>query len=284
MSLKMNHSLTSICTIPFLFSFLLSAVLFFVPFSASAEMPSDGVCAHRGDNACFPENTVPAFLSAAEKGAAMVEMDVKRCKTGELVIMHDPTVDRTTTGTGKVADLTFAELRSFDAGVKKDPKFAGTCIPTFDEAVDGLPKDGIWINIHCGGDVALEVAQKVKEKGRLHQAFLATQISAAEKVRETVPEMLICNMTRTGNFNTKWTADQNTQYANLTIENRCSFLQLLSPCSLEDAKALHEFGVKINYFFCNDPEKLASLLEIGVDFPLTDRLDVMKAKYEELKK
>ena len=97
----------------------------------------------RGDKAVFPENTVPAFKSAAEKRDAMVEMDVQRCATGELVIMHDPTVDRTTSGTGETAELTFEQIRVLDAGAKKTPRFAGTKVPTFDEAIDCLPKTSL---------------------------------------------------------------------------------------------------------------------------------------------
>ena len=101
---------------------LMTAVGCGVAFAAlSVEMPTGGICAHRGDRAEFPENTVPAFLSAVKKGAAMVEFDVTRCATGELVVMHDPTIDRTTTGTGVVERLTFDYLRSVDAGVMKDP-------------------------------------------------------------------------------------------------------------------------------------------------------------------
>jgi len=266
-------------TFTFTFFLLLSFAL-----TAFAEMPTHGVCAHRGDNACFPENTVPAFVAAAEKGAAMVEFDVRRCKTGELVIMHDVTVDRTTTGTGKIAELTFDELRSFDAGVKKDPRFAGTKIPTFDEAIDCLPKDGIWVNVHCTGDVIYEVAEKIREKGRLHQAFIATGFGGVEKVRQTVPEILSCNMARTGTWGKPWTAEQSTLYATQTVEHHCDFLQLLTPCSESDVKLLHDAGAKINYFHCSDPEKLEPLLKLGVDFVLTDRLDVIQAKYREIRK
>ena len=72
---------------------------------AAPKMPVRGLCAHRGDAAAFPENTVLAIEAAARKGAAMVEIDVKRCKTGELVLMHDSSVDRTTTGKGKISRL-----------------------------------------------------------------------------------------------------------------------------------------------------------------------------------
>ena len=252
--------------------------------SAFAEMPTHGVCAHRGDNACFPENTVPAFVAAAEKGAAMVEFDVRRCKTGELVIMHDATVDRTTNGTGAIAEMTFDELRALDAGVKKDPRFAGTKIPTFDEAIDCLPKDGIWVNCHCGGGVADEVAVKIREKGRLHQAFIATDLKSIERVRQTVPEILTCNMSRTGTWGQPWTAEQSTLYATQTVEHHCTLLQLITPCSEADVKLMHDAGVKINYFHCSDPEKLEPLLKLGVDFVLTDRLDLIQAKYKEIRK
>lgn len=248
-----------------------------------AQMPKGGVCAHQGDNADFPANTVPAFKSAAEKGAAMVEMDVKRCATGELVILHDSTVDRTTNGTGEIARLTFKQIRALDAGVKKNPKFAGTKVPTFDEAIDGLPKDGIWINVHCADNVAGEVAKKIKEKGRLHQAFIAASLDAIERARKVVPEILSCNMNRTGKRKVAWTREQSTLYATQTVDHRCNFLQLITPCSAGDVKLLHDAGAKINYFGCNDPARLQDLLDLGVDFILTDRLDVIQTKYKELK-
>jgi len=140
---------------------------------ADVKMPSGGICAHRGDRAEFPENTVSAFEAAVKKGAAMVEFDVHRCKTGELIVMHDDTIDRTTTGKGRWAELTFDYLRSVDAGVKRGPQFKGVKIPTFDEAIDCFPKEGVWLNVHCGDDVTDEVARKIREKGRLHQAFVA---------------------------------------------------------------------------------------------------------------
>jgi len=208
----------------------------------------------------------------------MVEMDVQRCATGELVIMHDATVDRTTNGTGKIAELTFEQIRELDAGVKKNPRFAGTKVPTFDEAVDCLPKDGIWINVHCSGKVADEVAKRIKEKGRLHQAF---SLNAIERARKVVPEILSCNMNRTGKRHVAWTPEQNTLYATQTIDHRCNFLQLIIPCSAAAVTLLHVAGAKINYFGCNEPDKLRELLDLGVDFILTDKLDVIQAKYKE---
>ena len=163
-----------------------------LPVSAedAPQMPDHGLCAHRGDVANFPENTVIAFQAAAEKGAEMVEFDICRTKDGKFIVMHDFTVDRTTNGHGKIADLTFDEIRKLDAGSKKAPQFAGTQVPTPEEVLDCLPRN-IWINVHLKGDVPGDViARMIKEKGRLHQAFLAANQKQIEAARQAVPEII----------------------------------------------------------------------------------------------
>lgn len=83
---------------------------------------------HRGASAHAPENTLVAFKLAMEQGADGIELDVKRCATGEVVVMHDATVDRTTNGKGKVHELSLAQLRALDAG--------GEPVPTLDEVFE----------------------------------------------------------------------------------------------------------------------------------------------------
>lgn len=72
--------------------------------------------AHRGDSAHAPENTLAAFQAAIDAGADWLEMDVQMSADGHLVVIHDTTVDRTTNGSGQVADLTLAQLQALDAG------------------------------------------------------------------------------------------------------------------------------------------------------------------------
>src|SRR2546426_332500 len=79
------------------------------------------VIAHRGASAAAPENTLAAFRLAADLGADAVELDVRRTVDGQLVVIHDASVDRTTDGTGRVAALTLDQLRRFDAGRKFGP-------------------------------------------------------------------------------------------------------------------------------------------------------------------
>ncbi len=98
------------------------------------------VAAHRGWCEQYPENTMSAFRAALELGVDQIETDVRVTRDGELVLIHDATVDRTTNGTGKVADKLFAEVRTLDAGAYKGDEFRGTQIPTLIELMD-LVKD-----------------------------------------------------------------------------------------------------------------------------------------------
>jgi glycerophosphoryl diester phosphodiesterase len=96
------------------------------------------VAGHRGDRADAPENTMPAFEAAFASGLDIVETDVQLTADGHPVLLHDPTVDRTTNGTGAVADLTLAEIESLDAGSWYAKRFAGTRIPQLGEFLDLL--------------------------------------------------------------------------------------------------------------------------------------------------
>ncbi len=91
------------------------------------------VAAHRGWRSRYPENTMEAFRAALELGVDQIETDVRITKDGELVLIHDDTVDRTTNGSGKVCEMTLAELRALDAG-------NGAKIPTLMELME-LVKD-----------------------------------------------------------------------------------------------------------------------------------------------
>jgi len=141
---------------------------------AFAEVPANGelrqfdVVAHRGAAGYAPENTIAAFDKGVEMKADYIELDVQRSKDGELVIIHDTTVDRTTDGTGRVGDLTFDELRSLDAGSFKGEQFAGEKIPTFDEVLDRYHgKVGILIEMKAPElypGIEEAVAQELKER------------------------------------------------------------------------------------------------------------------------
>lgn len=98
------------------------------------------VAAHRGWCSKYPENTLEAMQAALDLGVDQLETDVRITKDGELVLMHDGTVDRTTNGTGAVNQMTLEELRQLDAGSYKGTEYAGFKIPTFIEFME-LVKD-----------------------------------------------------------------------------------------------------------------------------------------------
>ncbi len=99
------------------------------------------IIAHRGLDEVYPENTVIAFKAALEKGMA-IEIDVRGTSEDELVIVHDDTVDRTTNGSGRVAQMSLAELKALDAGSWWGDDFAGERIPTLMETFDAVKQYG----------------------------------------------------------------------------------------------------------------------------------------------
>ncbi|RZU49636.1 glycerophosphoryl diester phosphodiesterase [Krasilnikovia cinnamomea] len=94
--------------------------------------------AHRGYSAVAPENTLPALAAGVLAGATFIEFDVRTSADGVPVVIHDRTLDRTTTGTGFVWESTAAELTALDAGSWFSPAYAGTPVPTLAQALDLL--------------------------------------------------------------------------------------------------------------------------------------------------
>ena len=99
------------------------------------------IIAHRGLDETYPENTLTAFKAALEKGMA-IEIDVRGTKDDELIVLHDDTVDRTTDGEGRVAQMTLTEVKALDAGSWWGEEFTGERIPTLMETFDVVKEFG----------------------------------------------------------------------------------------------------------------------------------------------
>lgn len=104
------------------------------------------VWAHRGASAYAPENTLEAFLLAAEQGADGVELDVQLTKDGEMVVVHDEEIDRVSDGSGFVKDYTLAELKILNFN-KTHPEYQDVKIPTLREVYEALKPTGMTINV-----------------------------------------------------------------------------------------------------------------------------------------
>ncbi|OAH52542.1 MULTISPECIES: glycerophosphodiester phosphodiesterase [Bacillaceae] len=105
------------------------------------------IFAHRGASGTHPENTMAAFEAAVRIGADGIELDVQMTKDGEIVIIHDETVNRTTNGKGAIERMTYAEIAELDAGSWFHPKFAGEKILTLDEFLTWATGNTMQINI-----------------------------------------------------------------------------------------------------------------------------------------
>jgi len=253
----------------FLLTTAASALAFSIPselFADSSKMPKRGLCAHRGANATHPENTLPAFEEAIRLGVQMIEFDVKMTRDRALMLMHDETVDRTTDGQGRLADLTLAELLQLDAGKKKDPKFSGTRIPTLDGALAMMPRN-VWLNCHIHPKLDPElgpaVARLLQKTKRKHQAFLAANSDVVEAARKIVPDILSCDMDRTLKVE---------DYVSHCIKSKADFIQLTTQYGIprEAIEELKRHQVRINYTFAETPEDARKLFAAGVDFPLVN--------------
>lgn len=231
------------------------------------EMPTRGICAHRGASDTHPENTLSSFREAILLGTQMIEFDVGLTKDGELVLMHDSTVDRTTDGQGKLAELTLAAVQKLDAGSWKNKKFKGERVPTLRQALDMMP-DNIWLNVHLkdgGTELAEKAAKTILNAERVHQCFLACNAEAAAAAKDIAANIQICNMERQ--------ADSE-QYVAETIAAEADFIQLLGEESVspKQTELLRSAGVRINYCCANDASKTKELFAAGVEFPLVDKL------------
>jgi glycerophosphoryl diester phosphodiesterase len=158
------------------------------------------VVGHRGAAGEAPENTMPSYQLAVEQGADAIELDLHLTADGELAVIHDETLDRTTDLTGAVATMTMAQIRAADAGYRYEAAdgsfpFRGTGlrVPTFGEVLDWLP-EGIGLVVEIKARAATEPAVEALRESRVRAAQAVSVISfdeaAIERARELDPGLL----------------------------------------------------------------------------------------------
>lgn len=152
------------------------------------------VWAHRGASAYAPENTLEAFLLAAEQGADGVELDVQLTKDGEMVVVHDEEIDRVSDGSGFVKDYTLAELKILNFN-KTHPEYQDVKIPTLREVYEALKPTGMTINVELKTGIfwykdlekkVLELTKEMEMEDRvIYSSFNHYSIQQMKKI---VPE------------------------------------------------------------------------------------------------
>ena len=159
---------------------------------------SISISAHRGGAALAPENTLASFRNGIALGADFIEMDVHLTKDGVPVVIHDPTIDRTTDGSGRVADLTLAQLQSFNAAAK----FAGAAekqvVPTLAQVLDlAKPANvGLEIEIKATADnqryagIEQKVIDEITARGMTDRVrIMAFEFDTLQRVRAIDPKI-----------------------------------------------------------------------------------------------
>lgn len=252
------------------------------PFSQSfAEQPTVGErkqvsnVAHRGATAYSPENTIAAFDLAVDMKADYIEIDVQRSKDGELVLIHDTTVDRTTDGTGKVGDLTLEQLRSLDAGSWKGEQFAGEPIPTFEEILDHYHgKIGILIELKAPElypgieeQVAAALIERNLHKPQNEKIIIQSfNFESIKKMDQLLPKVPIGVLTSNRADTTLEALQEFSTYADW-------FNPSYGIVTEELVNQVHSLGMQIGSWTVRSQEAADFLFEMGVDAIISDYPD-----------
>jgi len=232
--------------------------------------------AHRGAGKLAPENTLAAFRHGASFGYRMFEFDVKLSGDGKPVLMHDATLDRTTTGSGRVDAMILGELAALDAGAWHSPAFAGEPIPTLAAIARYTQANGFMANIEIkpvpgneyrtGAAVALDALSLWRDVAvpPLLSSFSEEALEAARKTAPDLPRALLLDK-----LPPDW----------LDRLRRLECVALDANHRELDAAvigAAHAAGFKVLCYTVNDPARAQDLLGWGLDGLITDAVDQIR--------
>ncbi|MFB4162352.1 glycerophosphodiester phosphodiesterase [Alteribacillus sp. JSM 102045] len=266
---------------------ILMAVLFFTMFFPSGMALADDEVStkdqkqilnisHRGASGYAPENTMAAFEKAVDMKSEMFELDVQMSKDGELVVIHDTTVDRTTDGTGEVKDLTYDEIAELDAGSFFSEEFEGEKIPTLGEVLDQFKgRSGILIELKSHSKypgieqkVADELTSRNMDKPNnnkiIVQSFDHESMETFHSILPSVPVGVLLNYSPDGISEAE--LSDFAQYADYVNPNK----DMIDADLLE---RIHDFEMETHPWTVRDQESADYLLNLGVDGIITDYPD-----------
>lgn len=226
---------------------------------------------HRGACGYEPENTIASFKKALDLNVDMIELDVHVLRSGELVVMHDTMVDRTTNGTGYVGDFTFSDLRRLDAG-------NGERVPLLSEVFD-LINQRVPINIEMKGlgtarHVGDLITKYKRENGWSDDSFVASSFDHIELAvfKEMMPTVQTGALVEGTPMGYAAFAEQLGSFsANISSE-------FVTPAFVEDA---HKRNMKVYVFTVNNRSEVGRMHAIGVDGIFTNFPDRARSYLSE---
>ena len=234
------------------------------------------IIGHRGAAAYAPENTLEGIHTAADMGIEWVELDVKLTKDDVPIIFHDDTLDRTTNGSGPVAEKTLEELRELECGSWFGDSFAGIRIPTLEEAVEVLIERELGLNLEikpCPGreketaEIALDVLSQYWDD---HDKLL---ISSFSHVSLEVAYEMAQDWNRGFLLPEKWPENwqEMAEYLKVSTINLNG-----NTVTRENVEAAMELELPILAYTVNEPDRARFLQSWGVDGFFSDAPDVVK--------
>lgn len=237
--------------------------------------PYPRIVAHRGGGSLAPENTLAAIDTGARLGHSMIEFDVKLAQDGEIFLLHDDTLNRTSNGWGVAGEMSWDKLVQLDAGSWFSTQFSGEKLPLLSEVAASCARHGMMANIEIKGTTGLayetgeQVALAASElwRGQAVPPLLSSfDIPSLEAAQAAVPEL------PRGVLLDKW--DDN--WRALTTRLGCVSLHINHKELTEDrVQSLKLAGLRILVYTVNSPERARLLLDWGVDCICTDRIDLI---------
>ena len=226
------------------------------------------IYAHRGSSGTHPENTLAAFREAARLPIHGVEFDVHLTKDGQLVIIHDEAIDRTSNGSGFVKDMTLTELKKFDFGSWFSEDCKGESIPTLEEVLYIFSKTHHHINIELKSDIFPYDAMEEQVLGLIRSFQLEKRVlissfnhEAIQKVKQLQPDL------ETAVLFMETLVDPLDYVRKIPAEA----LHLFFPAAVRpSARKTIEDGGIVRVFTVNTKEHVDTLKEIGVHAIFTD--------------
>lgn len=232
-------------------------------------LPQPVIFAHRGASAYAPENTLAAFSLALEQGAPAIEFDVKLSADGEVVVIHDQTVNRTTDGSGNVAQLPLSALRELDAGGWFGDGFRGEKIPTLHEVFAAFGEN-LLMNIELTNyttpfDALIpKVADIVKRYGVQHRVWFSSfyphNLMHIARLLPEVPRAQLLWPGSAGWWQRLWGRAINVQAEHPWKDD----------INIESIESAHRHIRRIHAWTVNAPEDMRHLKTIGIDGFFTD--------------
>ena len=233
------------------------------------------ILAHRGASAYAPENTLEAFSLAVEQKADGLEIDIHLTKDGEIVVIHDDTIDRTSNGKGDIMDYTLDELKAFRFNNGFAEQYPAAQIPTLREVLELVKEHGLYLNIEVKdilskaeqyAGLGNAAAELVREYGLSESViFSSFNHSSMVRLKESCPDMQTALLYIAGLY-------EGGRYALMTGADALHPLYIgVNRELVEEARAA---GVQVNAWTVNDPHHIRMMLEAGVDAIITDRPDV----------